>query len=68
MDEEVEGTDPEKRHAFWRFVALAGLFEVAFLVVALVLFGVAYTVGFHFAVLLFAVAVALFAVRKWIGS
>jgi len=65
IDHEPEESGPPAQESTLGFLALAGGLEIALLVVAVIILGVAYTVGLHLAILLFATAIAVFGFLKW---
>jgi hypothetical protein len=65
LDHQREKSEPPAHGSTLAFLALAGVLEIALLVVAVVILGVAYTFGLHFAILLFATAIAVGGFWKW---
>jgi uncharacterized membrane protein YdbT with pleckstrin-like domain len=65
MDREPEESEPRGHRSTLAFLALAGMLEIALLILAVVFFGIVYTAGLHAAVLVVVLVIALFLIIKW---
>ena len=65
MSHQPEESEPPAHGSTLGFLAIPGVLEIALLVVAVIILGVAYTAGLHFAILVLASAIAVFGFWKW---
>jgi len=65
MEHQPEESDSPEHGSTVGFLAIAGVLEIVFLVIAVIIIGVAYTVGLHLAILVLATAIAGFGFWKW---
>jgi len=65
MDEKPSGPESKESGSFIALLAVAGVLEIALLVLAVVFLGFAYSLGLHMAILVVVLVLTILAFWRW---